>query len=188
MHMEWHIGDSHPDRARNRIVKKFLDSGREWLLFLDADLKFNPNDILKLYSHGKDIMCGFYARKQIGPARWVANALTNEKTPEGFQVLREAGTGCMLINRKVIDAIIKAYPETQYTTDPKGDETEWAVFASGPVYDAEVGRRRWLSEDWLFCHRARACGFDILGDTSVILLHEGPVMYPIPQDKEETEK
>ena len=182
--IDMHVGDSHPDRARNSIVDKFLDSERQWLFFLDADLRFSPDDMLKLWQRDLPVICGFYARKQIGPAAWVANRLNDNTRDDGLYELREAGTGCMCIHRSVIEAIIAAHPECQYSRDPLGDKLQHAVFRSGVRWDPLVCRRRWLSEDWWFCWDVAECGFQIFGDPNTILLHEGRAFFPIPENAE----
>lgn len=183
---QWEImqGDSHPDRARNRLAKMFLDSDKDYMLFLDADLKFVAAQVASLVTRGKDMICGFYAKKTPGPAQWVGNALSLEKTADGLSLMREAATGCLLIHRRVFETMKKAYPEIEYTTDPDGDKTEWDFFKSGVYFDEDIKRRRWLSEDWAFSMLARKCGFDIYGDTSVVCLHEGACFYPTEPSKE----
>jgi FkbM family methyltransferase len=172
-------GDSHVDRARNRIANQFMNSEYEWLIFLDADLAFNAEDILRLYAHGKDVIAGFYAKKKTGPAEWVCNPLTTVEDDDGLLSLREAGTGCLCIHRNVFSKMKRAWPELEYIADGSGGRTEFAYFQSGPVFDEERGIRRWLSEDWLFCKRARQLGFTIYADRSVVLLHQGSCMFPI---------
>lgn len=182
----WLQGDSHPDRARNRIASQFVESGRKYLIFLDADLKFHPDGIKRLIEHDKPIMAGFYAKKIMGPPQWCANALTEERTKEGFYLLRETGTGCLLIHKDVFTAMREAYPQLKYTCDPDGKKEEYDYFSSGVYYDSIKRRRRWLSEDWAFCWMATDCGFEILGDPDVVLLHEGTVFFPtLPEAKNE---
>lgn len=185
-HWEFLVGDAHPDRARHRLVKMFLDSDKEYLLFLDADLKFEAKQILSLLDRQKDMIVGFYAKKSIGPAQWVGNADNPNPDAEGLVTMKEAATGCMLIHRRVIEAIIAKHPELTYQADPDGVNTEWAVFQSGVFEDKDINppRRRWLSEDWAFSWRARECGFTIYGDPGVVCLHQGVCMFPTEPSKE----
>jgi hypothetical protein len=52
-------------RARNYLVDEFLRSGCTHLLFIDADIQFNPQDILALLALDKDISGGPYPKKSI---------------------------------------------------------------------------------------------------------------------------
>jgi FkbM family methyltransferase len=171
-------GDSHPDRARNRIARDFLASDKDYLFFLDADLAFEPETIMDLYKRGKDIVCGFYAKKQPGPAAWVGNVLSDEEDQEGLVTMREAGTGCICIHRNVLQAMKEAWPEIEYFCDGDG-KMEWAFFDACVMFDWERKMRRWLSEDWAFCNRARQLGFEIYADKKAILLHQGSCFFPL---------
>ena len=176
----WRVlqGDSHPDRARHRIIADFLESDCDYLVFIDADLKFEARQIESLVKRSRDIICGFYAKKTPGPPEWVGNAINPTPDEDGLVVMREAGTGCLVIHRRVFEAIIRAYPELRYQADPNGKRTEWAVCQSGVFWDPNAKRRRWLSEDWALCWRARSVGFTIYGDPDVVCIHEGSCFFP----------
>lgn len=52
-------------RARNYLVDEFLRSGYTHLLFLDADIHFDPKDIIALMALDKDIIGAPYPKKSI---------------------------------------------------------------------------------------------------------------------------
>ena len=180
------VGDSLVARARNRLCAQFLASDCTHMLQLDTDLIFSPEHIARLISHaqrGHDILAGLYPKKQ-KELGWVCNVLDHPEPEreDGLQRVKYAGTGCLLVSRAVLLTMKEAHPEIEYDPD-EGDESgiKWDFFATG--VRAFDGRRRYLSEDWMFCQRALDLGFDIWMDTSVILKHVGEMIYPL-QDLE----
>lgn len=179
------VNDSLVSRARNTIAARFLDSKFNWLLFLDVDLQFQVEHIARLWlSATKDerkVVCGIYAMKKLAP-RFVANWIKGEEpNANGLVKVSESGTGCMVIHRSVFEAMKVAMPEIAYTTDANhasgGTRTEWDFFGVGP-YKYKSGLVRYLSEDWMFCQRARDLGFDVWADTKIQIRHMGNMVYP----------
>lgn len=50
-------------RARNELVNNFLESQGTHLMFIDADIGFNPNDVLHMVMADKDVVAGAYPLK-----------------------------------------------------------------------------------------------------------------------------
>jgi len=86
--------------------------------------------------------------------------------------VRHIATGFMLIKRKVIENMQKAFPSTKYVDDvnflqPHENTNAYALF------DCGVEEGHYFSEDWLFCHRWSKMGGDIYIDVTVNLTHTG---------------
>lgn len=178
------VGDSLVARARNRLCAQFLASDCTHLLFLDTDLIFSVEQIRRLLDHGErvPIVCGLYPKKQ-RELGWVCNLLdgdAGETGASGLRAVKYAGTGCMLVAREVFERMKAALPEIEYDPDD-GDEPglKWDFFGTG-VRQFE-GRRRYLSEDWMFCQRAWDLHTPVLVDTQVVLKHVGECVYPLQE-------
>lgn len=196
------VSDSLINRARNNLVAKFMANEQfTHLLFIDVDLKFNHNDILKLLWHDKDVITGAYPIKDINwekvhkmvqegvPAdklaekatRFVVNPVRTGankiETDNGAISVYDAGTGFMLIKREVFVKMFEAYPELQFKDDTgslKGDELKntYALFNSYVDTD-----KRFLSEDYGFCRYWQKIGGKVWVDPAVELDHLGSFVY-----------
>jgi len=103
--------------ARQTHVERFLESKHGALLFLDHDMKFEPDTLERLRSHGLPYVSGFYMRRMFQPIApvWYENTplglwpqkpfLGNPKRGE-LHELGASGWGCILIHREVFEAMI----------------------------------------------------------------------------------
>ena len=191
-------------RARNTIVSMYLDD-KDYigthLLFIDADIGFQPANIERLIRADKDIVCGIYPRKCI---HWnqVIDAVRNNpnitedevsykalgynlnfKDPKNIQLkggyteVMEAATGMMLIKRDVFNKMKKAYPERKYRSD---QIVNGGKYRSDNCYDLfGVGKidwdeeERYLSEDYYFSRLWSKIGGKIYADVASPLVHQG---------------
>jgi hypothetical protein len=182
-------------RSRSVLVATFLDMPKAThLLFVDADIAFEPEQMLRLLRLDVDFAAAFYPLKSVDwdalPARAVAGeplrgaGLTYvgtllepplRRTREGFATAKYAGTGFQLIRRAVFERLVAAHPELRFKSThtiareaPRGDNL-YALFEC--QIDPETGE--YLSEDYAFCRRWRALGGDIWLDLESSLTHVG---------------
>lgn len=157
-------------RARNQMVKTFLtETEFQFLMFIDGDIEFQPDDVAKLWNLERKVSCGAYSRKAEGevPKVWVQGSefpLSELGEPTAVDY---AGTGFILIHRSVFESLIKAHPETGH--DERG--------RCHAIFDTQVLDDTYLSEDYTFCQRWRALGGEIVCDPSVSLKHWGRMAY-----------
>jgi len=196
------ISDSLISRGRNQLVAKFMaNKAFTHIMFIDVDLAFNHEDILKLLYHDKEVMTGAYPIKEIQwdkvvklvgdgcekekiaekSTRFVVNPVVGEnkkvRVDNGAISIHDAGTGFMLIKREAFEKLFEAYPELQYRDDTgslKGDELDnsYALFNS---YVDDDGR--FLSEDYGFCRYWQKLGGEVWVDPSIELVHLGRFEY-----------
>mgnify|MGYP001225103908 CR=1 FL=1 len=134
-------------RARNYLVDEFMRSHYTHLMFIDADIGFDPQDVLSLAAiadpdSDKEIVCGAYPKKTIawekikravdkGAADENPQALENYvgdfvfNPAPGVSEIRinepvevlEGGTGFMMIQKSAFEKFGNAHPELLYTPD-----------------------------------------------------------------------
>ena len=191
-------------RARNTIVSMMLDSqdfAATHLLFIDADIGFNAENVERLLCADKDIACGIYPRKHvhfekiksileehpdISPEELEMRSLGYNlnfddakgiSMEDGFCKVQEAATGMMLVKRNVFRTMIKKFPERKYDTDqiingrPYRSNNCYDLFAVGPYQTGD--QKRYLSEDYYFSRLWQECGGEIWADMTMPLTHFG---------------
>jgi hypothetical protein len=164
-------------RARNNLVAKFLNTNATHLMFIDVDLGFDAESILKLVCNNQDIIGGLYPKKSL-PISYAVNSLPSAKVyGEDIIEVSTLPTGFMLIKRHVIDKMIQNHPELKIR-DGIGyaPECEKYMYA---LFDTLIDEHQnYLSEDWAFCYRWRKMGGIVTANTSIKLDHSGFYKFP----------
>lgn len=165
-------------RARNILTAMFVESECTHLMFIDADIEFQPEDIIRAIAHDKDILAGAYPKKAL-PVQYAINFKFIDKEKRRVRVengaaeVLDASTGFFMIKRRVVEKMMAEYPELHYKNDsnidPKFNEYCYALF------DTIIDQRdnRYLSEDYCFCRRWQDLGGEIWIDLNTKLNHVG---------------
>jgi hypothetical protein len=190
-------GDALITRARASLLSQFLaDETATHLLFLDADIGFEPEQVVRLIECGADMCAAVYPIKRIDwdrvkrtidaaapdPAAAALRYVFEVENPEtviekgGFIKVRYAGTGFLMIRRAAVEAMCARHPELQYTRDHSVDDgmpgKRFALFESMIAADGT-----YLSEDFAFCKRWTDMGGEIWADLKSTLSHVGPMTF-----------
>lgn len=187
------VGESLITRARNKLARDFLRSDATHMMFLDADINFQPEDVVKLARSGHPLIGGIYPRKEID---WRAlghaarNGVADEDLRHHCGVLvvngvygdiecvndcikvREIGTGFLLIAREVFEKIAASEPENVYQL-----EDDEAGSMTGNFFETRIRDGRLLSEDYWFVRRAMDVGYQPMAHIGVKLGHIGIMEY-----------
>jgi len=134
MQFAYMMNESLITRARNSLAYDFLETDYTHMMFIDADIGFNPADIEPMIKADKDIICGMYPKKEIDwgqveqavkagvPANqlsnytgsFVVNAVADAETVQGAInqpiEISNGGTGFMVIKREVFEHLIGKVP------------------------------------------------------------------------------
>lgn len=179
--------DSLIPRARNKLCKYFLDiPNAMYLLFIDSDIEFNPNDIIRLYLANKDIIGIAYAFKKlyndktIGVYNLLENSTGSVCTNDDKEINEalEIGTGIMLIKKSVLLKMIESNPDDYILLDNPEDvgkpinERKYYRF-----FDTQINNNRYLSEDYMFCQKWRNLNGKIYLLKNTITVHHGTFGY-----------
>ena len=184
--------DSLVNRARNAAVALFMSAPYTHLLFLDTDIEFNPQDIIRLIRADEKIIGAAYAQKWLNvdkikevfkkdhlPPNPMHLCVNQSVTPDSHVISEKMEityltTGCMLINKNVIDLLIRAYPERQYVNDIDGykgaDSDKFFNFFSVEI---NPYTQQYESEDYCFCRLWKEQGGQVYLIPDITLTHFG---------------
>ena len=192
-------------RARNTLTAFFLRSDCTHLFFIDADIEFKLEDVIRLIAADKDIAVGAYPKKginwgtvkkhlQLHPdatdddlavagSEYAINFQFKDlnsrsiEVQDGLIALKDAGTGFMLIKRNVLEKMAKAFPELQYNNDINVDkDLDKHTYAFFDTVIEETSKR-YLSEDYTFCRRWQELGGQVWLDPNISLNHYGTIPF-----------
>jgi len=187
-------------RARQNIVADFLaNDAATHLIFIDADIGFEPEQLFRLMDFDADVTAAIYPIKRIDWGKVSAFAEA-KKTPlesaalsymiefadgeriqvtNGFARVKYAGTGFLMMRRQVLLSMIDRYPELRYGHDHKPDDrlggSNWRCALFNCMIDQATGT--YLSEDFSFCKRWTDMGGEIWADLESRLTHVGTVSF-----------
>jgi len=161
-------------RARNTLVSKFLFTKESThLMFIDADIGWEPWHLLVMLDAQKDVIGGLYPMKSL-PIKWCVNGIAGHPEPTPDQNLIEVsktGTGFMLIKRDVFEKL-DAHPATKPFKNDIGLDAALDPYMK-TYFDTAVREGRYYSEDWTFCENWRDIGGQVWVDKRVLLRHTG---------------
>jgi len=164
-------------RARNTMVAKFLSNpDSTHLMFIDADIGWEPWHLLLLLHHDKDVIGGMYPLKGL-PVKWCVNGIEGgeEEDMGRVQEVSKTGTGFMLIKRDVFEKLVDHPATIPFINDiglPEELNKDMRTF-----FDTDVREGRYYSEDWTFCENWRDLGGKVWIDKRVLLKHTGTYTY-----------
>ena len=164
-------------RARNTMVAKFLSNpDSTHLMFIDADIGWEPWHLLLLLHHDKDVIGGMYPLKGL-PVKWCVNGIEGgeEEDMGRVQEVSKTGTGFMCIKRHVFEKLVDHPATIPFINDiglPEELNKDMRTF-----FDTDVREGRYYSEDWTFCENWRDLGGKVWIDKRVLLKHTGTYTY-----------
>lgn len=190
-------------QGRNLCVSAFLDSNCTHMLFVDSDIYFRAESIIKMLDLDKELISIPYPLKTMMwdklYKKWndgeVKNAgdihrwlntypmkvadVNNITLDSGVMEVTHSPTGCMLIKRAVFDKMIKKYPDKNIVqkTVINGEYVDrphlWNFFDC--IHDPET--KTYLGEDFSFCKLWKDIGGKCYVFVNDPIIHVGEHQY-----------
>ena len=165
--LRW-AGDGLIANARNAIVARFLASAATDLLFIDADVAWEGDELIRLAEHPVDCVAGIYRYKK-EPESYPLVLLDDGTDPRNAAtgLLRVAlvPAGFLKLSRASLERMTTYYADRRY----QRTATEEAFC----LFDCGLKEGHYWGEDYFFCRRWRDIGGDIWTDPSLTLHHWG---------------
>jgi hypothetical protein len=180
------MGDSLLPSARNILLAKF-NAAKEFtdFVFVDHDVWWEGDELLRLLSHPVDFVAGSYRHKSDdesypmgwlddpeGKGLWAVDPATNQPSETGLIEVGAAPTGFCRLTRAAVDKLYAAYPERMYASKMAPDLQVCGLFEVPFVEGVGV-----VGEDYIFAQYWRKIGGKVWLDPALNLNHSGHKEY-----------
>lgn len=146
--------------SRDNLMQKAINGGYDWVLWLDADMVFEPDIYWKLKETGKDFVTGLYRGRHGGGKPCVFQKLEPPDRWESFEgktgvvPIEGCGFGCVLTKTEILDRV-------------------WNE--NGTCFRPTI----LLGEDLAFCKRVKDHGYSMWANCDVQVGHIAQtIIYP----------
>ncbi len=165
--------------CRSQLISMAMEL-EDWthILFVDNDMGFEPMDIMRLLIADKDVIAG---QAPVKSYPLTTSSALSDIIEEDEQAVRVnyVGTGFMMIQRYVVERMMDYYKQHKSFEMPDGNYYDQTRVGYVDLFDTITNNAHvtdkdlYLTEDYAFCLRARACGFQIWAHKNVMLTHTG---------------
>ncbi len=139
--------------ARNALVKQFLDApGTTHLLFIDANIRFEPQSVYRLLAFGEEVVAGVCSGEDVASPSRAFGSDAREVRGE-FVTTASVRASFMMIRRSGLERLLGEAGSSERTVPGLFDA----------MVDPATGD--YIGEDDAFCHRVRAAGGTVWVDT-----------------------
>lgn len=168
-------GNCHVDDSRNLLVRDFLESDCTDLIFLDSDLGWNGESVIRLLQADRDIVAGIYPLKQVEedfPVLAIPGKAMRAEA-DGCVEVEGVPTGFLRIRRRVFEKLEEGADKFKTRKDTEKNRPIAIIFERGfSRADSIEGCRR-IGGDYNFCRKARAAGFSVHVLPDISFEHSG---------------
>lgn len=169
--LELYAGDCHVDDARNRLVRDFLESDCQTFVFLDADLLFEPDDLVRLIESPHAIAAGIYPLKQGDESYPVRTFDGDRLSVGGWMKVSAVPTGFLKIEREVLETLHGPAKKYHAKADGAGR------LPIGLIFERTLSDGQRWGGDYTFCIKASQAGYAPFIDPEMRFGHVGAHTY-----------
>ena len=178
--LEWQIEtvkSPYVSKARNALTALFLRSKYDYLLFIDADVEFKPEAVIRMLVTKKDIILTPYRVKfphDPNLTKYSISFPDDNKVPilpGDIVEIAEGPAGLMLIKRKVFEFLMDSCTRLKIKHPFKKESDPYLYNFWDTTFDMDQGL--WRGEDISFCRLARDYGFKIYANIKSETTHHG---------------
>lgn len=150
------VGCPYIAAARAKLLRRALDVGADVIVFLDYDVSFAPNALLKLIETEGDVVAGTYRFKNDEESYmgvlWPTDDGIPQPRADGCIRADRVPAGFLKVTKEAVEKFMGAYPELMFGPryNPSVD-----LFNHGAMNGTMWG------EDYAFSNRWNACGGEI---------------------------
>lgn len=154
-------GDSQNEIKNTKPFKGNISYDK--IIWIDSDIRWEPEDVLKLYKSKKDVITGAYLlatgevtayKKLLGPGYIFEDVLKMKK----LEKIESCGFGFLCVKNGVFESLSRPWFQSTWVNITDEETKEEFTF---PL----------MGEDISWCKRVRDNGFEIWLDPSVRLIH-----------------
>ena len=174
--------------ARNLLTCAFLNSDCDYMLFVDSDIEFQPDAVLRMLVPEKDIICTPYRVKEDPLKMKYAVTFSDPNNihilPWDLVEIDQGPAGLMLIHRRVFEKLIETAPDLKINFEENVRKLMNKEIASDidavdkymynfwdTSFHLDTGE--WKGEDLSFCSLAKEAGFKIYANLDSTTVHHG---------------
>ena len=178
--LEWQIEtvkSPYVSKARNTLTALFLRSKYDYLLFIDADVEFEPEAVIRMLVTKKDIILTPYRVKfphDPNLTKYSISFPDDDKVPilpGDIVEIAEGPAGLLLIHRKVFEFLMDSCPRLKIKHPFRKESDPYLYNFWDTTFDMDNGL--WRGEDISFCRLARDYGFKIYANIKSNTVHHG---------------
>lgn len=152
--------------ARNKLLGEAWRRGVDDIIWIDADIAWEPSSILRLISHEVDFVAVPCRKKNPLALKFNFEHIGFIPDDKGLLKVRRVGTGFCRMSKKIITHLM--------------EKSKKLDLPSGPVpnaFEYTISGREYLSEDFTVCDKLSSAGFDLYIDTQIPCAHLGGFPY-----------
>lgn len=150
------VGSVYISWARANMLQKAMKTDADTFVFLDHDMSWQPEDLVRLITQPGDVVAGTYRYKN-DDEEYMGKWLTDV---DGRPTVRPDGTlhghgvpaGFLKVTRSAVERFREAYPELIF--GPEGEYID--------LFNHGACEGLWWGEDFAFSRRWRECGGEIV--------------------------